>query len=394
MAGVTGLGTTYNLPNYTGILHLLSPTAVPLFSAIGGLTGGGQTTSTEFEWSAYDLRNRGQRVRPEGADAPTAEERVRGNITNVVQIQQETVAVSYTKLAAIGQKNGSNNDKPSNVVAELDWQVRQMLTQMIGDTEYSFLNGVYHKPSDNTTSRSTRGLIPAITTNAFDVGGAAVTGLSAATDTITETSTPLANDQQIRFTSVGVATAINTNQVYFVVSKTTNAFKVAETKGGAAITIGTATVAYSKLRSTGVGFDDFGDLAQAIYQSGGFGDGETATVIAGAGQKRAITKAYTSIGLGAPVRGNLGGVNVEQIETDFGIVNIMLSNDVPRDAIVCATLGELRPVYLEIPGKGHFFAEPLPSAGASLKTQIYGETGLEYGVEKHHGIIRGLPVPA
>ena len=46
MAGITGLGTTYNLPNYTGILHLLSRAETPFFSAIGGLAAGGQTTET------------------------------------------------------------------------------------------------------------------------------------------------------------------------------------------------------------------------------------------------------------------------------------------------------------------------------------------------------------
>lgn len=41
MAGITALGTTYNLPNYTGVLHALTPADTPFFSAIGGLAGGG-----------------------------------------------------------------------------------------------------------------------------------------------------------------------------------------------------------------------------------------------------------------------------------------------------------------------------------------------------------------
>ena len=75
MAGITGLGTTFNLPNYTGELFALTPDDTPLLSSIGGLTGGGQTTSTEFEWQTYDLGDPGQDVALEGADAPTAEER-------------------------------------------------------------------------------------------------------------------------------------------------------------------------------------------------------------------------------------------------------------------------------------------------------------------------------
>ena len=54
-----------------------------------------------------------------------------------------------------------------------------------------------------------------------------VTGLSAATDTVTETSTALANGDKIVFTDTGASTAISTGRTYYVVSKATNAFKVA-----------------------------------------------------------------------------------------------------------------------------------------------------------------------
>src|SRR5690242_9396631 len=109
MSGITGLGTTYNLPNYTGVLFQLTPSETKFFSAIGGLSNGGQTTSKQFEWETFDLRNAGQNVALEGATAPTAQQRVRGNVTNVCQIQHEKVSVSYTKLGAFGQKNGINN---------------------------------------------------------------------------------------------------------------------------------------------------------------------------------------------------------------------------------------------------------------------------------------------
>ena len=60
MAGITGLGTTYNLPNYTGLLYQLSRSETPFFSAIGGLSGGRQTTETAFEWQTFDLRDAAQ----------------------------------------------------------------------------------------------------------------------------------------------------------------------------------------------------------------------------------------------------------------------------------------------------------------------------------------------
>jgi len=40
MAGITGQGTTYNLPNYVGELFAVSPEDTPFLSSIGGLTGG------------------------------------------------------------------------------------------------------------------------------------------------------------------------------------------------------------------------------------------------------------------------------------------------------------------------------------------------------------------
>ena len=74
MAGITGLGTTFNLPNYVGELFNVSPEDTPFLSAIGGLTGGVAVNSTVFTWSSYDLRDAADdRQRLEGADAPTAE---------------------------------------------------------------------------------------------------------------------------------------------------------------------------------------------------------------------------------------------------------------------------------------------------------------------------------
>ena len=79
-------------------------------------------------------------------------------------------------------------------------------------------------------------------------------------------------------------------------------------------------------------------------------------------------------------------------ELDFGTVNVMLSRYIPQDAIAVVTLGECAPVFLEVPNKGHFFAEPLAKVGSSDDVQLYGEVGLEYGAESHHGILTGLNV--
>lgn len=392
MAGITGLGTTFNLPNYTGILHQLSPTATPLFSAVGGLNGGKSTQHTEFEWQTKDLRSRDQRTKTEGADAPTAEERVRANVSNVVQIHQEQVAVSYTKLAAVAQKSGVNNEEQNPVRDELDEQTADMLTQMVGDINYSFWNGKYNKPSTNGDARRTRGLLQAIQTNKIAATGSSViSGATSATDTITSNAHGLANGDAIVFAATGGATGIIPGQVYYVRDTATNTFKVAKTAAGAAITLGTATgIDIVVTTDTDLDGDVVNGLAETVWVNGGLDNELTAVLAVNSRQKVAISKAFTKTYQEASR--NVGGVNVSTVVTDFGTLGVMLDRDIPQDTIALVSLDEVRPRYLEIPGKGHFFAEPLAKTGASDKVQLYGEVGLEYGAESHHGVLTGLAV--
>lgn len=392
MAGITGQGTTFNLPNYVGELFQVSPTETPLLSAIGGLTGGEEVHSTTFEWQEEDLRSsRENRSRLEGANAQTSDQRVRRNVTNVVEIHQETVEVSYTKQAAVGQYAGTNNDQSNPVMNELDHQIASALKAKAIDVEMSFLLGQKHVPSDNSTARRTGGLVPAITTNVINLGEAHAS-LSAATDTITEVGTTLANGDAVRFTSVGVSTGIFLNRVYYVVNKSTDAFKVSETKGGTAVTIGTATVSLNKLTTAGPTKEKYDELFDLVFQAGGLAD-DTRTIIVGGTQKRNLSTAYAkAFGQYQEVSRSIGGVNFQTIISDFGTFNVLLDRWAPADAFIVATLSQLKPKFLRIPGKGHFFEEPLAKIGASERVQIYGEVGLQWGNEKAHGIIRDLPV--
>lgn len=86
----------------------------------------------------------------------------------------------------------------------------------------------------------------------------------------------------------------------------------------------------------------------------------------------------------------MGGVNVQTIETDFGKINIMLDRYMPVDTLAVVSLEQCKPRFLLIPGKGHFFMEPLAKTGASTKYQLYGEIGLEYGNERAHGKITNV----
>lgn len=310
MAGITGLGTTYNLPNYVGELFNVSPEDTPFLSSIGGLTGGMSVNSTIFQWSTYDLRDAADdRQRLEGADAPTAEERVRANGSNILEIHQEQVSVSYTKQAATNQFAGSAPfiGGANPVQDELAWQLQQEFKQVARDVEKSFITGTFVQPVNNTTARSTRGIVEAVDTNEVDLEGAVLTA------------------------------------------------------------------------------EDVLDLMQLVWENGGIQEAETRTIMLNATLKRLLTKLFVSDKDYQELTRNVGGVNLQTLETDFGRCNIMLNRYMPTDTILVLSLEECAPAFLEIPGKGHFFAEPLAKVGASEKIQIYGEIGLRYGNELKHG---------
>ena len=171
MTGVTGQGTTYNLPNYTGDLFLVSKDDTPFLSAIGGLTGGETAGATLIEWQTEDLRDADiTRQRTEGAQAPTGEERVRSRVSNVLEIHQEVVELSYTRQATTRMRS-TDGEKLVTIgtttmpESELKHQIDLSLKQVALDVNKAFITGTYQNPTDNTTPRKTRGLVDAITTN-------------------------------------------------------------------------------------------------------------------------------------------------------------------------------------------------------------------------------------
>lgn len=316
MATITGIATTYNCPNYVGELFAASPEDTPFLSAIGGLTGGESVGSSVIQWEGYDLRDADDsRQRTEGADATALEARARFSASNVLEIHQEAVAVSYTKLGAtrqVGSGTGATQVTADTVPAdELAWQVEQKLKEVARDIEKAFLTGVFSQPTTNATPRKTRGLINAITTN-------------------------------------------------------------------------TATTAHKAGELTE---DEILDLMQKVWTAGGMRESETRTIIVNATLKRALSRIFLKDAGYRHTDRNVGGVNLQTIETDFGTCNIMLSGLMPVDKLVVASLEQIKPAFLEVPGKGHLFAEPLSKTGAAEKVQLYCETGLIYGNEKAHGVL-------
>lgn len=403
MAGITGQGTTFNLPNYVGELFAVTPTDTPFLSAIGGLTGGQSAEGTLFQWQGYDLRGADKlRQRVEGANAPTAEARVRFNVNNVVEVHQEALEVSYTKLAAVGQFNSTGSNHPGSVglagsnqvLNELDWQTNQALVQIARDIEKSFIGGTFNNPADNSAARRTRGILQATATNAADKATIVGNGAStiATNGTITEATHGLVVGNQViaRALGTGAIGVLDEEHIYYVnTAPDANTFTLALRPGGSTITFaGTGSADFYEPALLTEAF--VVDLLQQVWDNGGISVSETATIMANSTLKRALTKIFITDKNYREMSRTVGGVHVMTIETDFGTLNVMLNRYMPSGALQVVSLDECAPMFLPIPGNGFLFVEPLAKVGAAERSQIYGEIGLKYGNERSHGKLLGV----
>lgn len=162
MAEVTGIGTSWNLPNYSGELFTADATQTPFLSMIGGLTGGRQTANFEFPTAVlfdYPEPKQPEISEADSATAPQATHSTRSQETNVVQIFHETIDLSYTKMSNMGRMSGLNTaGQTPNPIDERAWQVQQKLVKIARDIEHTFLNGKYQKSTGETVPNKTRGM--------------------------------------------------------------------------------------------------------------------------------------------------------------------------------------------------------------------------------------------
>ena len=325
MAAITGQLQTFNAPNYLGELFHLTPTETPFLSMIGGLNGGEGIADNQWSWQGDDNVNAAQDTKVEGADATFAG-RSRAMFSNVVQIHQEGVEVSYTKqatvnkladaaLSGITQSALLSIQGAQPVQNEMSRQLMLKIMKIARDVEYSFINGVFAQPVTNATARATRGILAAITGNGVAGTNVDATG---ATNIRTQFNTLLRG-------------------------------MVGDTSRGA-------------------------PLRQAV-------------IFAGALVRQQLTNAYGY----APESRNVGGLNIQQIETDFATMGIVFDRFMPAQTLAVIELSVCKPKFLAIPGKGLFFTEPLAKTGSAEKMQIYGEIGLEYGPPDWHGRIFNIP---
>lgn len=393
---VSGQGTTYNLPNYHGELFEVTPTETPFLSAIGGLGGAKITTATQFEWQTVDRRaSSANNSALEGAALPTAQERVRVNVDNVVEIHQSAIELSYTKLAATGQFNGANISQAGDpAINEIQQQTMAELESMAVDIEKSFLNGIYQKPTDNTTKRQTRGLLSAIATSAQSNGealGAGTIVASTGVFTVTGGAEDLAIGDAVDLGAVTTTTGVSAGRYFVLTVPSSSTFTLSATKGGAALTLTTngsvASITKAKTNtSTAVN-----SLLQSIFDNGGMRHTAETVIMVGSAQKVALSGVYQATTLNQPtMTRNVGGVAIDTLVTDFGTLGVMVDRWMPVGQLAVIDLSVCQPVFLEIPEKGLLFVEEMPEQGAARRWQLYGEIGLEYGPETFHGLLTDL----
>lgn len=167
------LATSFGVLNYSGMLFNKGNTRTPLSAIIGGRAK--TTNHVEFV-TGQEYTAGGDGSQPEISEnasltAPDASVVTREQKTNVTQIFQESVGISYAKQSNMGTLTGVNiANQQANPVNELDFQVAAKIQKINRDIEYTFINGVFNKATSDATVNKTRGLIPAITTNVTAMG--------------------------------------------------------------------------------------------------------------------------------------------------------------------------------------------------------------------------------
>lgn len=151
-------------------------TRTPFLSMIGGKTG--YTNSVEFilgqEYASEDgdIPN----ISETGSlTAPEASYITRKQNTNVTQIFQDAVAISYAKMSNMGTLAGANLDsQTANPQNELDFQVANKMRKLARSIEKTFIQGTYNKATKDSEVNKTRGMDAAIVTNVIDAGNKAL----------------------------------------------------------------------------------------------------------------------------------------------------------------------------------------------------------------------------
>lgn len=190
-------------------------------------------------------------------------------------------------------------------------------------------------------------------------------------------------DYQTRIKLMEAARDINFTFINGTYTKPANSAQARKTRGLLAATVTNVTdLAGAAMTETHVL-----DMIQTVWNSHGVNSALEPTIMVNATLKRRLSKIFVTDKNYREESRNVGGVNLQVIETDFGRINILLERAMPATTLQFVHLAMCKPRYLLIPGSGFLFVEPLAKVGAQFKYQLYGEVGLEYGAETAHARI-------
>lgn len=162
-----------NTPNFSGMLFNKGNTKTPFSTMIGAHRK--YTNHTEFvTGQEYETAEGSQPdiSEAESLTAPDASVLKREQKTNVTQIFQESVGISYGKMSNMGTLSGINvAGQQANPVSEEDFQIAAKMAKIGQDIEYTFLNGKYQKSTGDNVPNKSRGLLTAIESNIVDADG-------------------------------------------------------------------------------------------------------------------------------------------------------------------------------------------------------------------------------
>ena len=145
------IATSFGVLNYSGMLFNKGNTRTPLSSIIGGKAK--TTNHVEFvtgqEYTAGGDGSQPAISETASLTAPDASVVTREQKTNVTQIFQAAVGISYAKQSNMGTLAGIN----------------------IENQQANPINGVFNKATKDSEANKTRGLVPAITSNVTAMAG-------------------------------------------------------------------------------------------------------------------------------------------------------------------------------------------------------------------------------
>lgn len=325
----TGAGFgTWNLPNFVGELFFLSPLETPFLSMIGGLTGGRSARGVVFGWQDTLHRAPALQANDEGADANFTAQK-RSDRINVCEIFQYASEVTYSKQGGV-DRLGTIGEIAVTDPAIID--------------QASILG---NQPVQNELDWQMNILVEQA-------------GLDVELSFLTETLA-IPNDGTARQTQ-GIVGAVSTD--------TTTDY--------------TATVGQTATRAV------INDLSKKLYDNGA--PMRNCVIMVNSQPKLELGNDYadTTGGYVQPRSYSVFGVNVTDLETEFGRYPVVLNRHLSQDQVLVVDLSVCAPRFLPIPGKGHFFQEPLSKLGSYDREQLYGEIGLEYGPSGWHALADNL----